>query len=92
LPRLKRYDTLARLMSNNKTITNITRKGSENSASMLRRFSRRMRDMGIVRKIKDQRFHERAMSPLKQKEQALRRIEKSKEIERLKKLGKDFRK
>ncbi len=75
-------------MSNNKVITNITRKGSENSASMLRRFSRRMRDMGIVRKIKAQRFHERSLSPLKQKEQALRRIEKSKEIERMKKLGK----
>jgi hypothetical protein len=75
-------------MSNNKTITHIKRKGTENSASLLRRFSRRMRDMGIVRKIKAQRFHERELSPLKMKEQALRRMEKSKEIERLKKLGK----
>ena len=75
-------------MSNNKTITHIKRKGTENSASLLRRFSRRMRDMGIVRKIKAQRFHERELSPLKMEEQALRRMEKSKEIERLKKLGK----
>lgn len=75
-------------MANNKTITLITRKGTENSASMLRRFSRRMRDMGIVRKIKDQRYHERVLSPLKQKEQALRRIEKTKEIEQMRKLGK----
>ncbi|MFT5360024.1 MAG: ribosomal protein S21 [Candidatus Paceibacteria bacterium] len=85
---MARYDILAKLMSNNKIITNIQRKGTENSASLLRRFSRRMRDMGIVRKIKDQRFHERGLSPLKMKEQALRRMEKSKEIERLKKLGK----
>jgi ribosomal protein S21 len=85
---MARYDILAKLMSNKKIITNIQRKGTENGASLLRRFSRRMRDMGIVRKIKAQRFHERELSPLKMKEQALRRMEKSKEIERLKKLGK----
>ncbi len=75
-------------MSKNKTITNIVRKGTENGASVLRRFSKRMRDMGIVREIKDQRYHSRLLSPLKMKEQALRRIEKIKEVELLKKLGK----
>ncbi|NCS99976.1 30S ribosomal protein S21 [Candidatus Parcubacteria bacterium] len=75
-------------MSNNKTITLIERKGSENGAGMLRRFSRRLRDMGVVREIKDRRYHSRALSPLKMKEQALRRIEKIKEIDHLKKMGK----
>jgi hypothetical protein len=79
---------LAERMANNKTIAYVERKGSENGASMLRRFSRRIRDMGIVRKTKDSRFHERALSPLKMKEKALRRIEKTQEIERMRKLGK----
>jgi ribosomal protein S21 len=74
--------------SNNKTIAFVQKKGSENGASLLRRFSRKMRDMGIVRKIKDGRFYERSLSPLKTKEQALRRIEKIQEIEHLRKLGK----
>jgi len=75
-------------MAKNKTIAAFIRKGTENSASVLRRFSRRMRDMGLVRQIKGDRFHERELSPLKMKEQALRRIELTKETERLKKLGK----
>jgi ribosomal protein S21 len=75
-------------MVNNKTIAYVERKGSENGANVLRRFSRKIRDMGIVRKVKGQRFHERSLSPLKTKEQALRRIEKQKEIEYLRKMGK----
>ena len=61
---------------------------NENNASVLRRFSRRVSESGIIHKVKNSRYNERKESKLKVKKSALKRMEKRKEIEILKKLGK----
>ncbi|HSE56492.1 MAG TPA: hypothetical protein VLB02_00155 [Candidatus Paceibacterota bacterium] len=62
--------------------------GTENPTSLIRRFSRKMQEAGIIQKVKSKRYSERAPSALSQKTMALRRIIRRKEAERLKKLGK----
>jgi ribosomal protein S21 len=61
---------------------------SDNNMSLLRKFQRRMNEVGIVRAMKKRRFNEREESSLNRKAWALKRIEKRKEIAKLKKLGK----
>ena len=55
---------------------------------MLRRFSRRVNDTGMVRKLKSERFFERPASALAKKQKALRRLKRREEFTRLYKLGK----
>lgn len=70
------------------TNVEIKKTGHENAMSLIRRFSRKMQESGIIPKIKGQRYSERDISKLAQKNMALRRLARRKEIERLKKLGK----
>ena len=70
-----------------KTVIEIRRSGTENNASVLRRFSRRVQESGIIHKVKNSRYNERKESKLKIKKSALKRIEKRLEIERLRKMG-----
>jgi ribosomal protein S21 len=55
---------------------------------MLRRFSRRVQQSGIVLRARKLRYYEKPASPRARKERALRRIKVRKEAERLEKLGK----
>lgn len=66
----------------------VTKNQNENGLSLLRRFSRRMQESGIIQKVKGKRYSERAESKLSVKNRALKRIAKRKEMERLRKLGK----
>lgn len=68
----------------------IKRNPNENSTNVLRRFSRKVSESGIVQKVKSKRYNERPLSGLGQKLLTLKKIEKRKETERLKKLGKVF--
>lgn len=71
-----------------KTVIDVKKNPNENNASVLRRFSRRVQESGIIHKVKGARYNERQESKLKMKKSALKRIQKRKEIEVLKKLGK----
>lgn len=71
-----------------KAVIQITKNPNENNSSVLRRFSRRVQETGIIRKVKNSRYNERKESRLKVKKSALRRLARRHEIERLKKLGK----
>jgi ribosomal protein S21 len=71
-----------------KTVIVVNKNPNENNNSVLRRFSRRIQESGIVRKVKGARYNLRAESKLKAKKSALKRLEKRKEIEKLRKLGK----
>lgn len=71
-----------------KTVIEITKNPNENNSSVLRRFSRRIQESGIIRKVKGARYNLRKESVLKVKKSALKRMERRKEIEHLKKLGK----
>jgi hypothetical protein len=75
-------------MSRTKTIIQMDKTGNENGANLLRKFSRRVKDSGILRHVRKNRYAQRNESSLVQKRGAIRRIEKQKEIEKLRKLGK----
>jgi ribosomal protein S21 len=66
----------------------LKRNPHENAMSLIRRFSRKMQESGIIPKVKSNRYSERPMSKLAEKNMMLRRLIRRKEIERLKKLGK----
>ena len=71
-----------------KTVIEVKKNSNENNASILRRFSRRVQESGIIHKVKGSRYNERQESKLKVKKSALKRMTRRKEIEVLKKLGK----
>lgn len=71
-----------------KTVIEVKKNPKENNASVLRRFSRRIQESGIIRKVKGSRYNVRKESKLKIKKSALKKMERRREIEKLKKLGK----
>jgi ribosomal protein S21 len=71
-----------------KTVIEVKKNSNENNSSILRRFSRRIQESGIIRKVKGARYNLRKESKLKVKKSALKRIDRRKEIEKLRKLGK----
>ncbi len=70
------------------TVIEIKKNANENNANTLRRFTRRVQESGILQKVKSKRYNQRASSKLAQKNAALKKMAKRKEIERMKKLGK----
>jgi len=70
------------------TVIEVKKNPNENNSSVLRRFSRRIQESGIVRKVKGARYSVRKESRLKVKNSALKRLARRIEIEHLKKLGK----
>ncbi len=66
----------------------ITQNNNENSMSTIRRFSRKMIESGVIPKVKSKRYAVRKPNELAQKNSALKKIARRKEVERLKKLGK----
>lgn len=70
------------------TLIEVTKSENESNANLLRRFSRRVKGTGYVNRAKSLRYSTRRKSALKKKQDALKRIRKQIEIERLKKLGK----
>jgi ribosomal protein S21 len=71
-----------------KTVIEVKKNPNENNSSVLRRFSRRIQESGIIRKVKGSRYNVRKESKLKIKKGALKKMSRRKEIEKLRKLGK----
>ncbi|MDB5188944.1 MAG: hypothetical protein JWM92_542 [Candidatus Nomurabacteria bacterium] len=71
-------------------VTNIEikRNATENALGVIRRFSRKMQESGIILKVKGQRYAVRPMSKLAEKNMKVRRLARRVEVEKLKKLGK----
>ena len=66
----------------------VVKNSNENTTSLIKRFSKRVRESGILPKLRNSLYYQRKESDYKKKQRALRALEKRKEIERLKKLGK----
>lgn len=66
----------------------VKRGANETSTSLLRRFSKRVSSASTLRKVRANQYSERAKSDLKKKLEALKRMTKRAETERLRKLGK----
>lgn len=71
-----------------KVIIEIDKNPNENNTSVLRRFSRKVLESGVIPKVKGSRYNERQESKLKVKRGKLKKLKRAKEIEKLKKLGK----
>lgn len=66
----------------------ISRHAKETSQNLVRRFSKRVRQSGILLRARKGQFRKKAKSRQMKKRAALRREELKKEYEKLKKLGK----
>ena len=66
----------------------VTKNPNENGMSTIRRFTRRVQEAGIIPLVKGRRYAERDISKVAQKAYALKRMEKRKVNEKLRKLGK----
>ncbi len=71
-------------------MTNIELKKNphENGLSLIRRFTRKIQESGIIPKVKNNRYASRDISKLAQKNMRLKSLTRRAEVERLKKLGK----
>ena len=66
----------------------ITKRETESTGSLLRRFSRAVKLSGVLAQARGRRYYEAPKSEFQKKREALERIKRRKESERLKKLGK----
>lgn len=66
----------------------VVKNGAESSATLLRRFQRKVQESAIVPKVRSKRYNERPKSKLQVKKSTVKRIARRAEIEVLKKLGK----
>jgi hypothetical protein len=69
------------------TNVDITRTKSDNNLGMLRKFSRKVKISGVLKKKRSLRYFERAASDFRKKSQALNRIQKREEYEYREKMG-----
>lgn len=71
-----------------KTRIEVIKNGTESPTSLLRRFSKRVQESGIITTVKGRRYFERKQSKYKNKISALHKMEKKSLYEKLRKLGK----
>lgn len=66
----------------------VKKSGNETTSSLIRRFTKRVQGSGILRAARGRRYAERDKSEYVTRKFALKRIERTKKYEELKKLGK----
>lgn len=70
------------------TVIEVKKNANESNMNLVRRFSRKVLESGIIQKVKSKRYNERAESKVKVKIATLKRINRKKALEKLQKLGK----
>lgn len=70
------------------TVIEVKKNANESNMNLVRRFTRKVQDSGIIQKVKSKRYNERNLSKLKVKAGTLKRLARRKEQARLVKLGK----
>lgn len=66
----------------------ITKGKTENGVAMLKRFTRKIQESGIIMKVKGKRYASRDASKLKRKKDKMIKLEGKDKYENLKKMGK----
>lgn len=66
----------------------VKRKERETAESLIRRFSRRVQQSGVLRRVRKLRFRQEEKSKDIRRNEALYKVKIRKEIDRLKKMGK----
>ena len=70
------------------TNVSVEKHQNESGSSVLRRFTKRVQESGVLNKVRSIRYSGRVLSPYKVKKSTLERIRRRTEIEKLAKLGK----
>ena len=70
------------------TVIEVKKNANENNVNLVRRFTRKVQEYGIIQKVKSKRYNKRAESKVKIKVATLKRIARRKNQEKLIKLGK----
>ena len=70
------------------TVIEVKKNANENNMNLVRRFTRKVQESGIIQKVKSKRYNKRAESKIKTKMATLKKLARRKEHERLFKLGK----
>ncbi len=86
LHNLGKYDIVFLHMS--KVIIEVKKNTNESNMNLLRRFTRKVQETGVIQKVKGKRYNERKLSKLNVKKGTLKKLANRKERDRLVKLGK----
>lgn len=70
------------------TVIEVKKNANESNMNLVRRFSRKVLESGVIQKVKGKRYSKRAESKVKVKAATLKRINRHKAQEKLFKLGK----
>ncbi len=70
------------------TNVQVEKNNNESSANVIRRFQKRVQNSGIVRRLRDERYHKRVKSENVRRDARLKKLSKKEAYERLYKLGK----
>lgn len=70
------------------TVIEVKKSANESNMNLVRRFTRKVQESGIIQKVKSKRYNQRAESKVKTKLGALKKIKNKKAQEKLFKLGK----
>ncbi len=70
------------------TNVQVEKNNNESSANVIRRFQKRVQNAGIIRRLRDGRYHKRVKSDNVRRAARLKKLVKKTEYERLYKLGK----
>jgi len=70
------------------TVIEVKKNANENNMNLVRRFTRKVQESGIIQKVKSKRYNKRAESKVKTKLAALKKIARQKNQDKLFKLGK----
>lgn len=70
------------------TNVQVEKNNNESSANVIRRFQKRVQNSGIIRRLRDERYHKRVKSDNVRRTSRLKKLVKKTDYERLYKLGK----
>ena len=70
------------------TVIEVNKNANENNMNLIRRFTRKVQESGIIQKVKSKRYNQRTESKIKIKAATLKRLASRKKYEKLFKLGK----
>ena len=65
----------------------VKKRGGESASTLLYRFSKKIRQSGVIKEFRKRKFHERTHGKRERRISALHREQKKAEVGRLKKLG-----
>jgi ribosomal protein S21 len=73
------------------TVIEVKKNANESNMNLLRRFTRKVQESGVIQKVKSKRYNKRTESKIKIKAATLKRLANRKKQEKLFKLGKEIK-